>query len=318
MSRITLSMMFIMNSVCIYAQSEIKNVKTEEHKQIKGTKIFIIPPSGFVESTEFQGFIKKNSYAKIEFNGEKPIPINLISSNQGYQSTTKQGISLISKKKLKMNRFEGSFVTLEVPFDDQKILIFELNFGNDKTTMTLSGTCFKGNKELEQEIINSMYSIYYDDSAKVINYSPISFTINVDKSRLNFSRTFKGALFYTDDGKFPSETEAKTTFVVGPSPEIIKLENQKSLAIEEIKRLPYRNLKIENENIQEITIDELHGYEISAVGIRNQDNIKELVYQVMIFSNNGYYTMYGTTKKDFESNQEMFKKISRTFVRKYK
>jgi hypothetical protein len=68
--------------------------------------------------------------------------------------------------------------------------------------------------------------------------------------------------------------------------------------------------------INEITIDNLTGYEIVADG-KTKDNVPELVYQVMLFDDKGgYYIIVGHTKENFEKYLEMFKKIALTFKRK--
>ena len=50
----TLVLIFI-SIVSGFGQDEIDNAKTDKHKQIPGTKFFLVPPIGFINATNFQG-----------------------------------------------------------------------------------------------------------------------------------------------------------------------------------------------------------------------------------------------------------------------
>lgn len=60
----------------------------------------------------------------------------------------------------------------------------------------------------------------------------------------------------------------------------------------------------------------MSGYEIVGEGITKSSGRKELVYQVMLFTDNGYYIILGTTGSDFDQNLELFKKVARTLKRR--
>ena len=80
--------------------------------------------------------------------------------------------------------------------------------------------------------------------------------------------------------------------------------------------MPYTDLKIDENKISEVQIDGISGYEIIAEGLDNTNRTKEQIYQVMLFTDHGYYIMVGTAKNDFETNLELFKKVARTLKRK--
>jgi hypothetical protein len=80
--------------------------------------------------------------------------------------------------------------------------------------------------------------------------------------------------------------------------------------------MPYTELKINEDKINEIEIDGISGYEITAEGLEKTNGKKELVYQVMLYIDNGYYMIIGTAKTDFDTNLELFKKVAKTLKRK--
>ena len=79
--------------------------------------------------------------------------------------------------------------------------------------------------------------------------------------------------------------------------------------------MPYTELKLDENKINEIEVDGISGYEIVGEAL-DKNGAKELVYEVMLFTDNGYYLLVGTTNDDFEANLDLFKKVSRTFKRK--
>ena len=121
-----------------------------------------------------------------------------------------------------------------------------------------------------------------------------------------------GSLLYSTDGKIPTE---KPTLIVGNSISKVSSQNQKQYAEERLKKLPRGEFNVIKE-INNITIDNLKGYEIIADGKTKDDN-SELVYQVMLFNDKGdYYIIVGIAKEEFQKNLDTFKKIAKTFKRK--
>ncbi|NBP70438.1 MAG: hypothetical protein EBU52_17100 [Cytophagia bacterium] len=130
------------------------------------------------------------------------------------------------------------------------------------------------------------------------------------------SKVFAKEGSYTIDGKVPTESSDKTTFIVGISIANVQTVDKKLTAITRIKRMPYNDLKVDENKINEIEIDGIYGYEIVGEGLDKANGTKELIYQVMLFTDNGYYIIVGTAKTDFQQNLELFKKVARTLKRK--
>jgi hypothetical protein len=119
-------------------------------------------------------------------------------------------------------------------------------------------------------------------------------------------------LLYSTDGKTPTE---KPILIVGISIAKIPVQNPKKYSEERLKKLP-RGEFTKVKEIKEIVIDNLNGYEIVAYG-KSFDNKVELVYQVMLFNENGdYYIIVGKSTEEFDLYLECFKKVAKTFKRK--
>jgi hypothetical protein len=180
----------------------------------------------------------------------------------------------------------------------------------------VNGTFPKEVTELEKDIRESMFSVVYESGLTVDPLSAVSFTVDTENTKLKFGKSMTGMLLYTVDGKVPTESNDKTTFIVGLSLANVQTGDKKLTAITRLKRMPYTDLKIDENEISEIEIDGISGYEIVGEGLDKTNGTKEFIYQVMLFTDNGYYIMVGTTKNDFEQNLELFKKVAKTLKRK--
>jgi hypothetical protein len=180
----------------------------------------------------------------------------------------------------------------------------------------INGTFPKELTELNKDVTESMFSVIYESDLIIDPLSSVSFAVNTENTKLKFGKNITGMLLYTTDGKVPTESTDKTSFIVGLSLANVQTIDKKLTSINRLKRMPYTNLKIDENKINEIEIDGISGYEIIAEGLNKQNGAKELVYQVMLYTDNGYYVIVGTTGNDFEANLDLFKKVAKTLKRK--
>jgi len=298
-----------------FAQKEIINLKSEKHQQIAGTKFFMVPPSGFTIAANFQGFQQSNSGATI-FVIEIPGPF--LESTRGFneQGLKTQGVILKRKEDVSVNGDQGFFVTAEQFAQGKNFSKYILVFGDNKNTHMVNGTFPKEMTELHNEIRESMFSIVYESALTIDPLSAILYTIDTENTKLKFGMNMTGMLLYTVDGKVPTESTDKTSFIVSPSVANVQAIDKQLTAINRIKRMPYTDLKLDENKINEIEIDGLSGYEIVGEGIEKTNGAKELIYQVMLFTDNGYYLMIGTSRNDFDENLDLFKQVAKTFKRR--
>lgn len=315
MTKLLLILIGLFTITLTFGQSEINNIKSDNHKQIAGTKFFLIPPTGFIPATNFQGFQQMNSGASILVT---EIPGPFIESTKGFneQGLKTQGVVLKKKEEIKVNGTQGLFLTAEQFAYGTNYSKYILVFGDSKATYIVNGTYPKEVTELDKDIRESMLSVVYESALTVDPLSTVSFTVDTESTKLKFGKSMTGMLLYTVDGEVPTESTDKTSFIVGLSLANVQTVDRKLTAINRMKRMPYSDLKIDENKIQEIEIDRISGYEIVGEGIGKFDGTKELVYQVMLFTDNGYYIIVGITKNDFEQNLELFKKVARTLKRK--
>jgi hypothetical protein len=117
---------------------------------------------------------------------------------------------------------------------------------------------------------------------------------------------------YSVDDKIPTE---QPTLIIGNSFIEIPKQEQKEYAEKRIKSYP-KNENVIIKQTNEVTIDKLSGYEIIADS-KTEDNISEIIYQTMLFDQDGkYFIIVGFAKEHFGNYLETFQKITNTFKRK--
>ena len=315
MTRLFLALIGLFWMNLAFGQREINSAKTEQHQQVKGTRFFLVPPAGFSDAAGFQGFQESNSGATLMVI---EIPGPFAESTKGFteEAFKAQGVTLKKREDIRFNGREGLFITAEQSAYGIDFAKYILIFGDSKTTCMVNGTYPKASPELDQDISASMLSTVYDTTAVVDPLASIGFSINTEGTKLRFGKNMSGMLIYTTDGQVPTQSEDKAGFVVGMSLANVQIPDKKVASVNRLKKMPYNDLNIDESQVKPVETDGISGYEIVAEGVSKSTGVKELVYQVMLYTDKGYYIMVGTAKGQFEANLELFKKVAGTFRRK--
>ena len=285
--------------------------QTNKHIKIPGTKCSLIPPGGFVATTNFSGFQNAETGASIMVS-ELPAPYQQIVDGFTAEALKARGMTLISKQTIDFNKSKATLIKLTQLANGAIYLKQILLFGDAKETVLVNGIYPEGSESVERKIADALLSTVYNTSQNDNPLEAAPFTLNVEGTEYKVARFMAGSLFYSTDGKIPTE---KPSLIVGSSLAKVSAPNRKQYAQERLKKLPRGEFNIIKE-IKETTVDGLSGYEIIADG-KTAGNQPELVYQVMLFNDKGdYYIIVGHTKENIESNLETYKKIAKTFKRK--
>ena len=285
--------------------------QTRELVKVAGTKCSLIPPDGFVAATTFSGFQDNKLGASIMIN-EIPAPYQTVVDGLNADALKTRGMTLVSKQIVDFNNSKATLINVTQPANGTIYLKQMLVFGDTKQTVLVNGIYPEASKSIEAKIKEALLSTVYNPSQNDNPLDAATFTIDVENTEFKLIKYMAGSLLYSTDGKIPTE---KPTLIVGNSLAKIPTQNQKSYAEERLKKLPRGDQSVIKQ-INEITIDNLKGYEIIADG-KTKDNMPELVYQVMLFNDKGdYYIIVGQAKEEFQKYLETFRQVSKTFKRK--
>ncbi len=286
---------------------------TKNHTLINGTNIYLIPPKNYIESSNFKGFQNPNSQTSIIMIVKIPGPFSEIT--KGFNSEkilSSQGMKLNNKREITINEYKGLIVNIEQEANGLTYSKHLLIYGNEKSTTMINGIYLKDDIDNGKIINESIETIIVKSNIIANPRKTLDYTIDETAGNLKFVNVIGNGFLFNKDGKIPTESNDKTTLITDRSFSKTEIENKKLFCISRIKKLPKNYQMLPKKGLNEIEIDGMKGFELYA---KNTDNKKELLYQVILFQENGgYFIFLGTYENEVAVDN--IKKIILTFKRK--
>jgi hypothetical protein len=308
---ITTFLVFI--SLFVLGQKKIENKLTEMHQNINGTKISLIPPKEFTKGLNFLGLQQTESGSTIMILNI-PGPYSEISKGITKENMLTKGVEVQKIENMTMNEMPALFVTASQNAYGKIYKKYSLIFGTDSETIMINGVFPENLKKVDEDIKKSILTVLYETNKIIDPFEAIDYTIDVSETKLKFGKNMSNSLIFSVDGQVPTTSSDKTLLIVAKSFSEITTEDKNLFCI---KRLKQTSIKIEKiEYSKEISIDGISGYEIFAIGKDEKSGETENIYQVILFNDNIYYILFGTTNDETEKSIEELKKAVKTFKRK--
>jgi len=297
----------------VFAQ-DLPTDKSENHIQVKGTNIFLIPPDSFQPSDNFKGFQNPGDQTSMIMTMEVPGAYSEVIKGFNAEMLKTNGMDLKSKEAIKVADFDGLLISLEQAANG---LIFSKHiilYGNERSTMLINGIFLSDSVELGEKIRASILSTYVDTEIISNPRAALSYTLDEHAGSLKFHSVIGNGMLLNRDLKTPTESEDKATVVTDKSFAKLQVENKKLFCISRLKQYPDDYSVIPDKGINEIEIDGLKGIELFAI---NNDLENETMYQVVLFEESGgYYLLIGTYETGHETAAQDIKSVILTFKRK--
>lgn len=310
--RLILFVTIFLNVWVAYGQKEVSNVVTAGHQHVSGTKVSLIPPNGFEKAQNFAGFQQTQSGSSIMVMSI-PGPAAKVQAGLSKEAFLSQGVEISEIEKLTFNGMPALFLMGTQNAYGNVYAKFILCFGTDQESVMINGAFPQNLQEVGKVIRQSMLGAYFDANRKVSPFEALDFEVNVAGSKMVFAKNVAGSLVYNVDGKLPTESADRTSFIIAKSLSKMQLEDKKLFCLNRVKQL-YPGIAIDS--VGELSVDGITGYEISGDLKNKEGEQRERIYQAILFSDNLYYIMIGYSNNDFASNLEIFKSLARTFKRK--
>ena len=313
MKKITIILSLLIQISFVFAQSNIKNELTTNHVNVAGTKISLIPPKGITKAQNFVGFQQDESGSSIMVM-DIPGSFPEVSKAMTKENFLSNGVEIKSIEEYISNDKKGLFLSGEQNAYGKIFSKFIFVFETENETIMINGAFPNNLMEIGKEIKTSILSTFYDGNKKINPFDNVDFEIDTTGTNLIFAKSMANMLTYNTDGLLPTKSINDTSLIIGKALSNVDVQDKKLYAINRLKKMPFEIVKIENTN--EITVDDVSGYEITAITKDKKTGLEEKVYQVILFSDNLYYILLGKTNNDFDKNVNVIKKIVRTFKRK--
>jgi hypothetical protein len=313
MTRKILTTFLVFISLTLLGQKKIENKLTNEHQNIKGTKISLVPPKGFTEGLNFLGLQQTESGSSIMIL-DIPGPYSETSKGITKENMVSKGVEVKKIENLTINSLPAILVTGTQNAYGNIYTKYIFVFGTDTETIMINGVYPENLKKVGDEIKKSILTVFYEVDKKINPFESLDYTIDVSETKLKFGKSMSNSLIFSVDGQVPTTSSDKTNLIVAKSFSQITTEDKKLFCINRLKQTPIEIMNIENTN--ETTIDGVSGYEIYAKGKSKKTGETENIYQVILFSDKLCYILFGTTNDETEKSIEEIKKAVKTFKRK--
>lgn len=123
-------------------------------------------------------------------------------------------------------------------------------------------------------------------------------------------------MLYTKSGVFPSKAVDDPLFIIGQALSKLDIDDKQQFAKSRISQTATVS-DIEIEQLSQVTVDNLNGYEIFAKGNDRESGNSMLIYQMVLFEDQSYYIMQGlVSSKQGQMYLSVFKDMARSFRRK--
>ncbi|HEX8651503.1 MAG TPA: hypothetical protein VF708_11745 [Pyrinomonadaceae bacterium] len=264
----------------------------EQRAAITGTEVSLIPPVGFTPSPQFPGYWEESLGASIQVT-EFPAPYSItFAALSDTAQLTKRGISLLSRREVSVGRLKGMLLQVRQSASGLEYLKWILNFGDEEESVSIVATFPKGlEKELSEKLKRSILTATWEKERNIPPTEGLDFTI-VDKGEMILAKRVANVLIYTKDGMLPKLSNDEPLFVAGSSVSKINVEERENFAKSRIAQTATIT-DIGIEQSENITIDNLAGYEVVAKGKDIVSGQEMVIYQTILFKDQGYYIMVG-------------------------
>jgi hypothetical protein len=311
------SIIFLCPTLSLQAQSakQITNKKHAAYEKIAGTQLYIVPPENYNASDRFNGYENILAGGSIMiFRVPGSVNENMVAFNRN--KDIQKGMVVAKEEMFSINGYDA-LLQSGVQFAHGKTYMrYLFVIGDMKDTYVFNASWYK-DADFEKEakrIRNALLGVIFVPEEDEAITEAFDFSVDFAACNLKPGNILMNSLVYTDDGQIPSQTEAKTAFMINES-KIPVGEKHENYLKKVIESYPIDFSTKQDLTPKAIEVDGLSGLEFHGVGQNNKLNKAELIYIAVLFDGTTVYQLTGTSLKQFEERLPCFKTMARSFKR---
>ena len=288
--------------------------KSALHQLIGGTNIYMIPPESYSSSSNFKGFQNPIDPTSMIMAMELKGPFSEVAKGFTSEMLQTRSMELKNKSAIKIADYDGFLLELDQTANGMEFSKHLLVYGNDSSTTLINATYLKDSTDLGVRMKESILSTFIDSNIKANPREALDYTLNEQMGGLKFHSVVGNGMLFNRDLKTPTESEDGVYLFSDRSYAKVEIPDKKGFCISRLETFPGDFSVQEDKSINVVEIDGLTGYELFAT---NNEDEKEELYQVILFSEDGgYYIFVGSYIKEFDQALEDIQKVIKTFKRK--
>lgn len=296
----------------IYAQFQNSEPDTAL-LNVKGTRVWIIPPHGFSESTTFKGFKPVNSESSMIMINEIPGPYSEIIKGFTENRLATGGMKLKQKESILVGNKESLWVEVEQSGSGKTYSKIILITPQPGSTLLLNGVFPVDSLRVGDQIRQSFHSLFVDTLMKIDPRNELDYSLYEQAGHFVFVGVIGNGMLFNRDGLTPTRSGDETMLVTDKSYIKQTISDRRAFSISRLKQYPQKFEWLNENGVAEISLDGLDG---TATFGRSAGS-KEDIYQVLLFGDDGgYYLLVGTYPTNRPDALEDIKAVFQTFKRK--
>ena len=287
---------------------------SNDHLQIKGTQVFLIPPEGFSPSENFKGFQNPEDPTSMIMLVEIPGPFGEIAKGFTQDQLAASGMTLHKKEPIQLNAFEGLWINLDQEANGMIFSKHILIYGDSSATTLLNGVFVSDSIDLGEAIRQSLLTTVVDLATDADPRGTLDYSLDETGTGFQFLNVMGNAMLFNRDGLIPTESEDQAMVVVDKSFAQMEFdpEEQENFCINRLSQYPEPFEYVREKGIEPVELDGLTGYGLYALSA----NEEEEAYQVILFQEEGgYFVFFGSYSAEAEQAKADIQKLIQSFKR---
>lgn len=306
--------LFLISSSCSKIK-DIKTIKTDQHKNIPGTKLFIVQPEGFKMSQIASVSQKGNSASIVAIDFSSVNYNNCHELNITKEEFEKKGIKVLEYKEINVNEYPAKFAYIQgYTQDNPTAKSYYIVFGDSTFCTAIVGTFNDGDKVSQEQIKTSLETVFYDKTTTIdFSFRMDGFKLDDSKSTMKFATYVGGLGIFTKNGRNSENAYPMLT--------VNRVPNKGNFTVETLDGVSLNNLKsngfskISTKTKGATKTNGLNSYESINYGTMLD---KEYLICIRTVSIDDYFVvLIGLANEDYDKSLAEIQQLSNTIQKKY-
>jgi len=295
-------------SSCVQKNENSKNITTEKsdkHINIPGTRLFLIPPTGFEISKSFIGLQKGDNYLIQIYHLDGG---NFYSNakNVSKKAFEDQGMKVLEYTEFQLNGNPVKYLHVQ---GLNNIMSHQFIFGDSTFSVMALGAYPIGQEEIGKKIKESIFTMFYDKNTVVDPMATALFSVDDLKSKFKFHQSSSNVFIYSIDGKKNTDRFSPMVLISQlPKEQNITFEGVSEVLINGLEQSGFIMKDVESQEMKSVNGKE--AFEKVFNGYLNGKKVK--IYYLILMTSDQFVSFSGLTYSDNENNLNEFKKLSET------
>jgi hypothetical protein len=283
------------------------NTKTAKHINIQQTKLFIVPPDGFIQKEGIIGIMSPDDKSGITVIDAPGADYRTASVTFTKEAMEAKGLKVILSKQITFNGYPAK---LMIVYGSANSTNYELMFGDTSFINLVMATFPTDDTLMGEKIENAFKTLAFDKTLKLNPLAAIPFTLDYAKQGFHVKNALNNTLLLVNS-KDSLSTDTLIPSVTSWFTPLTSNIDVKTLAVNTLTKLEESGFDIrESKNEETKVINGYNAYEAELYGtLRGK---QAMAYFLSIGTNEKAVIYVGVAFSDFVNNLNRFKKLAYT------